>query len=144
VRLGQTLGERGANRRPGLQCGSLGGRLPKGSLRSYERLDHIYERKSKNFYANLGPSSHSAQLARYRAGRLGVCVGGEEWVSLASDFAWLWLSASDMETLTILSASHVRADMEQSRLFRWNPGSRVKLTFKAVPQAPGGFTPCRG
>jgi hypothetical protein len=60
-----------------------------GTLRSYERLDHIYERECKKFYADWGPSSHGAQLARSRAGRLGVCGGGEEMGKFGIRFAWL-------------------------------------------------------
>ena len=60
--------------------------------------------------------------------------------------AMVWFSASDMECvtgpneLTVLWAPfHVRPNTEQSPLFSDRIQGPVKLTLKAVPQAPGGM-----
>jgi hypothetical protein len=70
---------------------------------------------------------------------LGFVMGGEEWVSLASDLHCLW-NASPASRAYFLSAfSHFRPSTEQFTTFSNGiQGPRVKLTFKAVPQAPGG------
>jgi hypothetical protein len=70
---------------------------------------------------------------------LGFVTGGEEWVSLASDLHCLW-NASPASRAYFLSAfSHFRPSTEQFTTFSNGIQSpRVKLTFKAVPQAPGG------
>ena len=76
---------------------------------------------------------------------LGFVVGGEEWVSLASDSHFfslvrqIWNASPALKGLLSFGFSHVRPSTGTVTTFpRWNSGSRVKLTFKAVPQAPGG------
>src|SRR5947209_7852828 len=98
-------------------------------------------REVRKFYAGWGPSSHGAQLARSRAGRLGVYGGGEEWVSLASDPQWfglvrqIWNASPGLTSLLFFGPLFTLGQIRNSyNFFRWNSGSRVKLTFQAVPR----------
>lgn len=81
-----------------------------GTLPSYERSRSHIREKSEKFYADWGPSSHGAQLARSRAGRLGVRGGGKKRVSLASDsrgfglVRQIWECVTGSHELTVFRA----------------------------------------